>query len=128
MTPRDVMQQALDAIGSAYREHFVHTHGSTRNELQGAANAIRAELAKPAAVPDGLPSDGTLPQHYVDGWNAARFAALGHPPALAVDVEAVRGTIFRMKDNHKLRESRCKPDPLISIWANELARAIGDAK
>lgn len=49
-------------------------------------------------------------------------------PNKKVDVEAVRGTIFRMKDNHKLRESRCKPDPLISIWANELARAIGDEK
>lgn len=233
MNHREVMQQALDAIGAAYREHFVHTHGSTKNELQDAANAIRKELAKPeekavrdleeaeqyiqnsidcapeplkrlgewltnvldenqwphaerlllgaiaakpaavptdeaivaafkaagmntdidqmpnmlysvrgqlaqlingaralladqqpAAVPDGLPSDGTLPQHYVDGWNAARFAALGHPPALAVDVEAVRDDLERLIQHAAEVMSAVRRDDI--DFANDSFRSLPD--
>lgn len=115
----------------------------TVDEIVAALN--QAELAKPAAVPDtcrqklkkeGKPYPrsscnfcGQLSPRWRDC--DAMLYASPQPTAPAVspvDVEAVRGTIFRMKDNHKLRESRCKPDPLISIWANELARAIGDEK
>lgn len=110
---REVMQQALDAIGSAYREHFVHTHGSTRNELQGAANAIRAELAKPAAVPDtcrqklkkeGKPYPrsscnfcGQLSPRW-RGCDAMLYAA-PQPPAPAVDASPWGDLFYEVRDN-----------------------------
>jgi hypothetical protein len=86
-------------------------------EGQQVRNTLRTALTEYA--------DAYMDQPVTEAERAAMIR--GHANS-AVDVEAVRGTIFRMKDNHKLRESRCKPDPLISIWANELARAIGDEK
>ncbi len=129
---QNTLRTALTEYADAYMDQPV-------TEAERAA-MIRGH-AKPAAVPDGLPSDGPQPQHYVDGWNAARFAALGHPPAPAVDVEAVRADYERWIKSPP-HEHTCDRHSDQSAWPGQYkryetqlaweawqkARAIGDEK
>lgn len=105
MSNREVMQQALDALTDCWTEYYQHTSPRTGQWVLDAIEALRAELAKPApvAVPDGwwlapvkmtpemkkACDDERGPMTAWKAWEVFKATA-PQPPALAVDVEAVR--------------------------------------